>query len=447
MKRLVEGRTLALLTAAIVPPTFVLSEASLAATLLALASLLTIAAGLAILERRLHETGELAAVSVAACLLTLYGTGLLWHAALEPKLDALAFVAGTLLVGAWMRRVGASFSDAILRGAGLGVALAGLALLTAVAAGTLPSLARPSLLDSLFSSRHGLLFWVPVLTAAIFGLMLRAGRGHRGAVGALAALAVLALVNASLRPWWSGGFANARYLPALPLFALGLAFALDFLRTNARRHPLRLAAVAGGALVLWNLLLMAQYRAELIPRDDTVSFPEVAENSARLLTQGVGAPTAWPANWIFAAQHDLPAARYDLLGGQDVLASSHGPTRIEVGHLESEAAFLGTGWSVRHPCGTSTCREVDGRAVLYLPFVDLRPTDVLVRAQGSGLLRVSLNGHLLAEAALPPTFADVAASARVQDLRRGPNVLLLETTPGGQALVYAVQVRPRGDSE
>jgi hypothetical protein len=90
---------------------------------------------------------------------------------------------------------------------------------------------------------------------------------------------------------------------------------------------------------------------------------------------------------------------------------------------------------------------VDGRAVLYLPLVDLRPADVLVRAQGSGLLRVTLNGHLLAKATLAPAFTDVAASARAQDLRRGPNVLLLEISPGGQALVYAIQVMPRGGSE
>src|SRR6185503_16326037 len=364
MRPRVEGRTVALLAAAIVPPlAFLFSGRSSAPTVPALASLLVIAAGLVVLERTLRDAGGLASVSVAASLLTLYGTGLLWHTVAEPGRAALAFIGGTLLARAWISRVGTSPSDALARGAALGVTLAGVALLSARAAGAAPSLARPSLLDSLFSSRHGLLFWVPVLTAAIFGLALRAGRGHRGALGALGGLAVLAVVNSSLRPWWSGGFANARYLPALPLFALGLAFALDFLRTNARRHPLRLAAVAGGALVLWNLLLMAQYRAELIPRDDVVSFPEVAENSARLLARSAGAPTAWPANWIFAAQHNLPAARYDLLGGQDVLASSHGPTRIEVGRLESEAAFLGTGWSVRHPCGTSTCREVDGRAV------------------------------------------------------------------------------------
>jgi len=445
MKRPLEGRTWALLAAAIVPPlAFLFSGRSAAPTLLASASLLAIAAGLVVLERTLREAAGLASVSAAASLLTLYGTGLLWHAVMEPGLTAWTFVAGTLLVRAWMSRVGASPSDAVARGAAVGAILTALALLTALAADAPPSLGWPSLLDSVFSSRHGLLFWVPVLTAAIFGLALGAGRGHRAALGALGALAVLALLNASLRPWWSGGFANARYLPALPLFALGLGFILDLVRTSALRHPLGLATAAGGALVLWNLLLMAQYRVELIPRDDTVSFSEVTENSARLLARSAGAPTAWPANWIFAARHDLPAARYDLLGGQDVLAS--GPTRIEMGNLESEAAFLGTGWSVRHPCGASTCREVDGQAVLYLPLVDPGGADVRVHAQGSGLLRVTLNGHRLAEATLAPTFAEIAAIARAQQFRPGPNVLVLDLTAGGQALVDAVEVTPRGDA-
>jgi hypothetical protein len=193
-------------------------------------------------------------------------------------------------------------------------------------------------------------------------------------------------------------------------------------------------------LVAWNLLLMAQYRAELIPRDDTVSFPAVAENSARLLAGMAGAPTAWPANWIFAARGDLPAARYDLLGGQDVLAD--GPLRIDVGDLESEAAWLGAGWSVRHPCGSSVCREVEGRAQLLLPVADLRPATVRVSAQGSGTLRLLLNGRPFAQASLAPAFAEVGATADASGLRPGPNELVLEVSPGGQAQVDEVRVAP-----
>jgi hypothetical protein len=439
--RPLDGRTAIVAAAAALPPLALLATGRApAAPLPAVACIAAITAGLAVLERGLRTAG-LASVSVATSLLVLYGTGLVWHELVAPGVSALTFVAGVLVTAAaWSRRPGRHRGEAIARGAALGVVLGALALLADVASGARLSLAIPSLLDSLFASRHGVLFWTPVLTLALVGLALRAARGHRDALGALGALALLALVNASLRPWWSGGFANARLLPALPLLALGLATLLEVLRASAERRPLRVAAGAGALFVAWNLLLMAQYRAELIPRDDTVSFPAVAENSARLLAEATGAPTAWPANWWFAARRGLPVARYDLLGGQDVLAD--GPTRLDVGDLESEAAWLGEGWSVRHPCGGSVCREVEGRAVVFLPLVDPRPATVLVHAQGSGTLRLVLNGRKIAQGPLSSAFAEVGATADRGGLGRGPNELVLEVDPGGQALVDAVRIVP-----
>ncbi|PYQ39673.1 MAG: hypothetical protein DMF77_20800 [Acidobacteria bacterium] len=296
-----DRRTATLLAAVALPPlAFLATGQSPAPPLAAGASILAVSAALAILERDLRTAG-LASVSVATAILALYGTGLVWHEVAEPDLTALTLVGGTLLVRAWSHRVSRERAAAIASGAVLGMVLAGLSLVAEVGTGAHPALGRPALLDSLFSSRHGLFFWAPLLTIAVCGLVLRAWRGRRDAAGALSALGTLALVSASLRPWWSGGLGNARFLPALPLFALGLATALGRLRSTAERRPLQLAALAGAVLVAWNLLLMAQYRAELIPRDDTVSFPAVAENSARLLAEIAGAPTAWPANWIFAA--------------------------------------------------------------------------------------------------------------------------------------------------
>ena len=321
-----DRRTVIVAAAAALPPlAFLATGRAPAAPVLAVACIAAITAGLAVLERGLRAAG-LASVSVATSLLVLYGTGLVWHELVAPGATALAFMAGALVTVAWSRRPGRRRGEAIARGGALGLVLGAVALLADVASGAPLSLAIPSVLDSLFSSRHGVLFWTPVLTLALVGLALRAAHGHRDALGALGALALLALVNASLRPWWSGGFANARLLPALPLLALGLATLLEVVRTSAERRPLRVAAAVGALLVAWNLLLMAQYRAELIPRDDTVSFPAVAENNARLLAETTGAPTAWPANWMFAAHRDLPVARYDLLGGQDVLGGRpHAP--------------------------------------------------------------------------------------------------------------------------
>jgi hypothetical protein len=117
-----------------------------------------------------------------------------------------------------------------------------------------------------------------------------------------------------------------------------------------------------------------------------------------------------------------------------------GPATIDVGDLGREA-WLGEGWSVRHPCGASVCREVEGRARLFLPVVDARRAKVLVHAQGSGTLRLILNGQPLAQAPLAPGFAEVGATVDGA-LGRGPNALVLEVSPGGQAVVDSVRVVP-----
>jgi hypothetical protein len=303
------------------------------------------------------------------------------------------------------------------------------------------SSSAPPVLDSLFSSRHGIFFWTPLLTVAVLGLLERARRARPEARGALAALATLAVLNASVRPWWGGGLGNARFLPALPLFALGLATVLDVVRVTARERPLRLAGAVGAILIAWNLLLMAQYRRELVPRDDTVAFPALVDHGAQIVAAAWGSPTAWPANWLFARGRDLPVARYDLLGGQDVLAD--GPVRIDVGDPAASAAMLGEGWSVRHACGTVVCREIEGgRAQVFLPVVDPRPALVSVRAQGTGTLRLLLNGRPLAAAALGDDPVDVGALVATGGIRRGVNELVLEASPGGRVTVGMVSVTP-----
>jgi hypothetical protein len=69
-----------------------------------------------------------------------------------------------------------------------------------------------------------------------------------------------------------------------------------------------------------------------------------------------------------------------------------------------------------------------------------------VHAQGSGTLRVILNGRPLAQASLTAAFTEVGGVADGGLWRRGPNVLVLEVSPGGQALVDVVRVVPRAEA-
>jgi hypothetical protein len=303
-------------------------------------------------------------------------------------------------------------------------------------------------LDGLFSSWSGLLFWSPVLWLGVFGCLRERPAGPGAALGP--ALLVAAAVGAVTLD--DGPYRGARLAPFLPLLALGLARAFNGIRNLALHRPLVPVAIGMAALVAWNALLMAQYRDGRIPRDDTVAFARIARNAAATVSAAVGSPTAWPANWIFAARHGVSAARYDLLGGVDLFgplapgsAWRGGPPEregvIDVGHLPTDEALLQEGWSVRHPCGDGVCRAVEGTAALLAPIRAPRDVDVALVAQGAGALTMAVNG-------VPVLAAPLTADAQTHTvrlprarLRRGLNVIVFTIPPGGHALVDRIVFR------
>jgi len=303
-----------------------------------------------------------------------------------------------------------------------------------------------AVLDGLFSSWSGLLFWSPVLWLGVAGCLRERPVGPYAALGP--ALLVAAAVGAVTPDF--GPYRGARFAPVLPLLALGLARALGGIRSLALHRPLVPVAIGIAALAAWNALLMAQYRDGRIPRDDTVPFPRVARNAAATVSAAVGSPTAWPANWIFAARHHVTPARYDLLAGIDLFAplvrGRWGPGDlggvIDVGHLPTDEALLQRGWSVRHPCGGGECRAVLGMAELLAPIREPRDVDVRLMAAGAGTLTMAVNGVPVLVA---PLGADVEAHVvRVPRgrLRRGLNVIVFTMPPGGRALVDRIVFTP-----
>jgi hypothetical protein len=349
-------------------------------------------------------------------LLWLYATPVLRLVREEPS---LAYGLGLLAAAAGLR-LAARDGAGRVRGpamAALGAVL-GLALALGGAARGL-ALQPPDPLAALFSSREGLLFHWPVLWAGLLGLGLRAvpSAARRGA---LAGLLVLLPAAAVLAPRLR--FAAA--LLALPFLAPGLAATVRAVRELAAARPLLPLAAAGALLVLWNQLFMHQYRDGSVPRDDTVAFPEVAAGSARLLAAGVGSPNAWPANWLFARRHGLPAARYDLMAGKELPARG-ARLELDVGRLDLDDALLAEGWSVRHPCGGEVCRAVEGEARAFLPLPDGRWAALAVAASGGGLA-VRVNGREAGSAASGAGVLPTPAGL----WRRGLNEVVLRATAG-----------------
>lgn len=453
--------------------------------------------GLLLLDRVLSALVP-AAEAFWTLVLLLYATFLYWYAVVEPVMShAGSFFAASLVLWLfWEGRRGLGTGRAVLLGLAIGLAAdvrwqngvllllpaaallpelrsrpraavsKGLATLAAFGIGALPQLlawkaifgtyllltpphgadflrlTHPFLLETFFSSRHGLLYWTPVLWGGFLGLvplLRRELRGEGGTGPALVlVLLVMSYVNVCSGDWWAGGsFSNRRFDSVLPILALGLAAALVRLKQVAARHPGWLLTAAGGLLVLWNLLFMEQFRRNLIPRDDTVSFPRVAANNAGVLAEWAGSPLAWPANWIFALRHDLPAERYDLLSGKYLFYRQNnlGGVIDIAEDPRLDAALLAGGWSVRHPCGGARCRDVEGRARVFAPLDVPETLDLAVRAEGSGDLFLAVNGKPLAEWPLAPDLAELRVRIGGSYFHREANELVFTTGPGGWARV------------
>jgi hypothetical protein len=390
------------------------------APLASVAAALPAVLALILLDRTLTSRFD-AGTAFWITVLTAYGTAvfpLLAHASDFRR--SLALLLGTCAValapraGAWSRVRAAAF--AVLAAVSL---LAGRALTGPVT--------EPDVAHALFGSRHGLLFWTPLLWLGFAGLAIH-WRRHGRRSAPVSALGLLPLFAA---PFLADGGRTDRWDAALPALAVGLATAWEALSARLLARPAWLVAAAVAAVGVPNLLFMEQYR-DAPRRDDTVRFADVSEGNARMFAGAVGSPVAWPANWLWGASTGLPAARWDLLSAQRV--DPRRGARIDIGDLEQDATFLLDGWSVRHACGDAVCREVEGRAEMAVPL-EGPPVRMTVRGVGPGGLRVFVSDRDLGLLALGPELGDVTTVLQPSaPLTR----IAFEAAPGTRAQVDAV---------
>ena len=124
--------------------------------------------------------------------------------------------------------------------------------------------AHPQLFGLLFdTARHGLFAWTPLLLPACAGLLLLFRRNKTVALSALMFTGLTIYTYSCWSIWWSGvGFSNRFFIHLTPVFILGLAGLIEMLKKRIRGAVI--VAILS-IFVLWNVLLMADYRALLIP--------------------------------------------------------------------------------------------------------------------------------------------------------------------------------------
>ena len=253
---------------------------------------------------------------------------------------------------------------------------------------------HPYVLQTLFSSRHGLLSWTPVFWAGYLGYLWLLRRRGPLAWPLLPPLLAMTYVNMCSGDWWAGGsFSNRRFDSLLPLLALGLAGSLEWARRLLARHPQIAVGAALVPAVAWNLGVLAEVaRGEAAP--GRAAFPRLVGGAARVVADVAGSPPTWPASWLFAWQQHRPARQYDLAVGRYLFYRQNNlGGRIDVGG--GDGALLAEGWGGRQQAGGRDCRIAVGPARVLAPL-DV-PEDLALTLAGTSVqadaVRIRVNGH------------------------------------------------------
>jgi hypothetical protein len=224
--------------------------------------------------------------------------------------------------------------------------------------------------DTLWSSWHGFLSWTPVAYAAVVGTAAYATRQWRWALPTLAIVFVMAWVNGSTADWAAGwSFGGRRFTSCLVLLAPGLAFLID----RALQRPMIVISALAVVAIGWNQLLLAQYRQNLLPSGQLVSFAQIVRQQAALATRPPFVyPFAFPANAWFAWRTGLPIDRYDLLAPEALRQT------LDLPFDPAANRFLLDGWGARAADTQGELRWIEQkRAELVVPL-DLPPGDTRV---------------------------------------------------------------------
>jgi hypothetical protein len=299
---------------------------------------------------------------------------------------------------------------------------------------------RPRLEEVLFSSRHGLLSWAPVLWLALGGLPGFARRAPAFGLPLVAALFLTLYVNASVSDWWAGAsFGSRRFDGALPLFALGLAAALARLVPLVARRPLLSASLMLMPFVSWNFLLMGVYFEGAIPPDGPASFRQAASDALELVYRRTGYPFSWPGAWKDYLLQRRPLPVYDLAGSRSL---SH---NVDIRMGDNDALFLGRGWSLPHRARDGTRREAaPAGAELFVSLVEPADYELELRLGAFEPAEVRFNGEILGV-----VEADSSGAARISipeaRVRSGVNELALGAPERTGLEVYRVVLKRAGE--
>lgn len=306
-------------------------------------------------------------------------------------------------------------------------------------------LGRPFVLETLFSSRHGLLSWTPVFWLSGVGLLALARQSPRRYAILWAPLLIMTYVNMSSGDWWAGGsFSNRRFDSLLPVLALGLAAFLDrSLRVVRARPAISLALVCLGAGA-WNGSFARALSTGDAKDDGAASLSARALGSATAVSRTVGFPTTWPASWIFAARLRATPDRYDLADGKYLFYRQNNLDGIaDLGSAGDDALLLDGFGSARQDGAITHRPFADGaRLVVSLDEPEDLSVSFFGRTSGEGAgLEILVNDVAVGRIPWTQEWGSASIETPASVWRRGLNTV---TFRGASADLERVEFTRRG---
>lgn len=133
----------------------------------------------------------------------------------------------------------------------------------------------PKIFPVLFSSRHGLISWHPLILFCLLGLLI--SNRHRIITLLLFLVFLMQLyIISSWHCWYFGySFGHRAFISSLPIFAFGLS---SFIHSLNKKLSLKYIFLLSLPFIFWNFIMMLAYLTEIIPPDNYFHFKDLILN-------------------------------------------------------------------------------------------------------------------------------------------------------------------------
>jgi len=271
-----------------------------------------------------------------------------------------------------------------------------------------PWLTSPYIMQVLFSWRHGLISWSPIILFSLLGLLILTFKHKHIGLGFIAIFLLTLYINSSTTAWHGdGAFGARRFASMACIFSFGLAFFLQWIQSTLGKKGLLIIVIFFSFLIPWNLLLLYQFEENLIIRRALVRPAIMLKNDKTILLKQL--PEALKLSFcnIKALSLGIPAKQYQRLKTSRAFAADFhinigAEDELYIGKNWAEKEFqedINFRWSLR---GFSTLlfslREPSSYLLVIncwpFSYPNSHPQSITLKINGIRLQAISLQNHL-----------------------------------------------------